>query len=88
MDTKRLTSTQETLPIELPLLRYERIAAQLRDQAVTDFVRRLGEQLMDLWIKGAPATIRESRQQAMHPDKPRAENLHELGLERFLRPSA
>lgn len=87
MDTKRLTPTQETLPAELPMLRYERLAARLRDQAVTVFISRLGEQLMDLWIKGAPATMREPRQQAMHPDKPRAESLHELGLERFLRPS-
>ncbi|HRE16566.1 MAG TPA: hypothetical protein PLW86_05785 [Rhodocyclaceae bacterium] len=86
MDTKYLTPTSAALPEELPLLRYERDAQRLHDQALLLFTAWIGRRIAAFWMEEAAQPAREPRQSAMHPDKPKAENLRELGLERFLSP--
>lgn len=90
MDIKHTTPTTDIPQVITLPENYEREVARLRSIAFNEFLDelgKLGRRLLTLWIQPTPDTVREPRQLAMQPDKPKAENLHELGLERFLRPS-
>lgn len=84
MRTKELAPTLNNLPDELAVAHYEAVAAGLRERESRRIIHRCVLGLLNFWTETGPALIRESRQRAMHPDKPRAESLRELGLEPFL----
>lgn len=84
MRTDKFAPTVTELPVELPVVHYEAIASEMHDTESRRLISRLLRSLLNFWTETGPALMRESRQRAMHPDKPKADGLRELGLEPFL----
>jgi len=81
------TTTPNTLPKELPVVHFERKAERLRREEGNRLLQEALNFLLRVWTGSEARIARAPRQQAMHPDHPKAEALRELGLERFLTPA-
>ena len=84
MRNKTLKPAIKVSPEDLPVLFYEAKALRLHADALRLLTRRLGQGLMTFWLNSTATGDRVSRFEALHPDRPKAEVLRDLGLQRFL----